>query len=109
MYTCVNGKSKISLPDGTKAWLHASTTLTYGNDFQERNRLVKISGEACFEVTKDERKAFIVQTEGMQVVLHGTKFNVDAPVDAAESRVSLIEGSVSLETLLESLYLKSGK
>lgn len=109
VYTCMNGKSKISLPDGTEVWLHANTTLTYGNDFQERNRLVRISGEAYFEVTRDERKAFIVQTEGMQVVVHGTKFNVEAPANTAESKVSLIEGSVSLETASENLLLKPGE
>lgn len=109
VYTCMNGKSKISLPDGTNVWLHANTTLTYGNDFQERNRLVRILGEAYFEVTKDEKKAFIVQTEGMQVVVHGTKFNVEAPANTNESRVSLIEGSVSLETASENLFLKPGE
>lgn len=109
VYTCMNGKSKIALPDGTKVWLHANTTLTYGNDYQERNRLVRISGEAYFEVTKDEKKSFIVQTDGMQVVVHGTKFNVEAPANATESRVSLIEGSVSLETSSENLFLKPGE
>lgn len=109
VYTCMNGKSQISLPDGSKVWLHANTTLTYGSDFQERNRLVRISGEAYFEVTKDMKKAFVVQTEGMQVVVHGTKFNVEAPANTNESRVSLIEGSVSLETPSENLFLKPGE
>lgn len=109
VYTCMNGKSKISLPDGTKVWLHVNTTLTYGNDFQEHNRLVSISGEAYFEVAKDEKKAFIVQTNGMRILVHGTKFNVESPADAYESRVSLIEGSVSLETPSDHVFLKPGE
>lgn len=108
VYTCMNGKSKVSLPDGTEVWLHDNTTLAYDNDFQGHNRLVRISGEAYFEVTRDEQKPFIVQTEGMRVVVHGTKFNVDSPESSPESRVSLIEGSVSLETSSENLFLKPG-
>ena len=109
VYTCMNGKSKVFLPDGTEVWLHANTALAYGNDFQESNRLVRLSGEAYFEVTRNEQQPFIVQTEGMQVVVHGTKFNVESSADAAESRVSLIEGSVSLETSSENILLKPGE
>lgn len=109
IYTCMNGKSKVNLPDGTEVWLHDHTTLAYGNDFQSRNRMVRISGEAYFEVTRDEDKPFIVQTDGMQVRVHGTKFNVDAHENTHESKVSLIEGSVSLETSAKNLFLKPGE
>lgn len=109
VYTCMHGKSKVYLPDGTGVWLHDNTTLAFGNDFQVHNRIVRISGEAYFEVTKDEQKPFIVQTEGMRVVVHGTKFNVDSPKNAPEGRVSLIEGSVSLETSSKNLFLKPGE
>lgn len=108
VYTCMNGKSKVFLPDGTEVWLHGNTTLAYGDDFQDHNRLVRVSGEAYFEVTRDEQKPFIVQTEGMRIVVHGTKFNVDSPENAPESRVSLMEGSVSLETASDNLFLKPG-
>lgn len=108
-YTCMNGKSKISLPDGSKVWLHANTTLSYGADFQEENRLVKVSGEAYFEVAKDLKKEFIVQTDGMQVVVHGTKFNVAAFESEDKSRVSLSEGSVSLRTSSGNIFLKPGE
>ncbi|GFH99274.1 FecR family protein [uncultured Phocaeicola sp.] len=109
VYTCMNGKSKVFLPDGTAVWLHGNTTLAYGNDFQDHDRMVRISGEAYFEVIRDEEKPFIVQTDGMRVVVHGTKFNVDAPENAPECKVSLIEGSVSLETSLDNLFLKPGE
>ena len=42
---------------------------------------------------------FIVQTEGMRIVVHGTKFNVDAFPGSENTLVSLVEGSVSLETV----------
>lgn len=109
VYTCMDGKSKVFLPDGTEVWLQANTTLAYGNDFQESERSVRLSGEAYFEVTTDERKPFIVRTEGMQVRVHGTKFTVSSPAGSAESKVSLMEGSVSLETLSKKVFLKPGE
>ena len=109
VYTSMDGKSKIFLPDGTGVWLQANTTLAYGNDFRDRDRSVRLSGEAYFEVAKDKRKPFIVHTEGMQVRVHGTKFNVASPDGAAESRVSLMEGSVSLETRAGLVFLKPGE
>ena len=109
VYTSMDGKSKIFLPDGTGVWLQANTTLAYGNDFRDRDCSVRLSGEAYFEVAKDKRKPFIVHTEGMQVRVHGTKFNVASPDGAAESRVSLMEGSVSLETRAGLVFLKPGE
>ena len=106
VYTCIDGKSKVFLPNGTGVWLQSNTTLTYGNDFRKESRLVHLSGEAYFEVAKDKEKPFIVQIEGMQVVVHGTKFNVESPKGAAQSKVSLIEGSVSLITSSERVFLK---
>lgn len=108
VYTCMSGKSRISLPDGSNVWLHANTTLICSDDFGGRERLVKMSGEAYFEVVKDEKKKFVVQTEGMQVLVHGTKFNVGASAEDKESKVSLVEGSVSLKTSSEEVFLKPG-
>lgn len=108
-YTCMNGKSKISLPDGSTVWLHTNTTLSYDGDFQKENRLVKVDGEAYFEVAKNPEKEFIVQAGGMQVVVHGTKFNVDAFGYEDKNRVSLVEGSVSLRTSSGNCFLKPGE
>lgn len=108
VYTCMSGKSKISLPDGSSVWLHANTTLTCSSTFLQQERLVKVAGEAYFEVAKDEKRKFVVQTDGMQVVVHGTQFNVAASASANESRVSLVEGVVSLNTSSENVFLKPG-
>ena len=60
--------------------------------------IVNVTGEAYFDVAHDADKPFIVQTEGMRIVVHGTKFNVDAFPGSENTLVSLVEGSVSLET-----------
>lgn len=109
MFQNLSGKSKVRLPDGTDVWLHANTTLSYDGNFLADDRSVHLSGEAYFEVTADKKRPFNVQTNGMSVVVHGTKFNVDAPRGADESTVSLVEGSVSLETPTGNQSLKPGE
>lgn len=105
----LSGKSKIQLPDGTEVWLHSNTTLVYKDDFTNDKRLVSVVGEAYFEVTPDKERPFIVQTQQMNIVVHGTKFNVNAPKEGTESTVSLVEGSISLETATQNQYLKPGE
>lgn len=109
VYSCLSGKSKVLLPDGSVVWLHGHTTLTCGSDFLKEERAVELTGEAYFEVTPDSKRPFIVQTDGMQVMVHGTKFTVEALVGASESRVTLVDGSVSMSTLSEQVYLKPGE
>ena len=91
-----NGKSKIILPDGTKVTLNTRSTIEYPSDFGMKNRRVKLSGQGYFDVTNDAGHEFIVSSEGMDIIVHGTKFNVYAYPDNDLREVSLIEGSVSL-------------
>lgn len=90
------GKSQIILPDGTKVILNAKSTIEYPADFGVKNRCVKLSGQGYFDVTKDASHEFIVSAQGMDVIVHGTKFNVYAYPDNFLKEVSLIEGSISL-------------
>ncbi|MDR0995405.1 MAG: FecR family protein [Tannerella sp.] len=95
--TAAGQKSQVLLPDGSRVWLNAGSILTYPCDFGRKERRVRLEGEAYFEVTKDARKAFRVEAEGLQVVVHGTKFNVAVRQGDSEASVSLLEGSVSVE------------
>lgn len=97
-YTNINGKSQVTLPDGTLVWLHSNTTLAYKTDFKEKSRTVTLDGEAYFEVAKDKEKRFIVHTDEMAVAVYGTKFNVSSRADKNGVNVSLLEGSVSFTT-----------
>lgn len=109
VYSNLGGKSKALLPDGTEVWLHSNSSLAYGTDFQSEYRKVNVVGEVYFDVTHDADKPFIVQTEGMSVTVHGTKFNVEAFPESDNTLVSLLEGSVSLETGLEKRMLRPGE
>ena len=109
LYSNLSGKSKVLLPDGSEVWMHTETALQYESQMNGKERMVNVTGEAYFDVTHDARKPFIVQTEGMRIVVHGTKFNVDAFPGSENTLVSLIEGSVSLETKTENRFLRPGE
>jgi len=90
----------LTLPDGTRIWMNAGTTLTYPTAFAANERKVALTGEAYFEVAKDYRKPFRVHfvsagREGNVEVL-GTHFNINAYDDEANARVTLLEGSVKV-------------
>jgi len=92
------------LPDGTKVWLNTNSTLEYPPSFKDDSRLVVLKGEAFFDVQKNG-KPFIVKTENMQVLVKGTRFNVQAYKNEAAVKTTLEEGSVELRVSRDnSLY-----
>ena len=94
-------KSQLILPDGTQVWMNSDSKLTYPADFSKTRRLVKLEGEAYFDVVHDEKNEFIVNTGTVNVLVHGTSFSVtDYPADPFIS-VALDKGSVSVETTRE--------
>lgn len=90
-------KSQLILPDGTKVWMNSDSKLTYSADFSITRRLVKLQGEAYFDVVHDENNQFVVNTGMVDIVVHGTSFSVtDYPADSFIS-VALDKGCVSVE------------
>lgn len=109
-YACVSGKSSASLPDRSQVWLHNDTRLLCEVSARGgEERVVSLRGEAYFEVAHDEDRPFVVETEGMTIRVHGTKFNVEAFPEMENTYVSLVEGSVSLKTATEHRYLNPGE
>lgn len=108
-YKSMGGKSMASLPDQSSVWLHSNTKLTCDIQHKKEERVVTLRGEAYFDVAHDKRKPFIVQTDGVRIVVHGTKFNVEAFPDMENIYVSLLEGSVSLDTENDHRYLAPGE
>ena len=109
VYTNLSGKSKVYLSDGTQVCLHTNTSLSLHTDFNDNSRLVNLLGEAYFDVKHDKDHPFVVETEGMKVVVHGTKFNVTFHPDSTNTYVGLVEGSVSLETSKEHRLMQPGE
>lgn len=103
-------KSKMTLADGTVVWLNAGSTLKYSDKFNTRSRKVMLSGEAYFEVTKQEDKAdFTVQTHGYDVVVKGTKFDVSAYPDDAFVTTALMEGVVEITRGKDKIRMQPGE
>ncbi|MEO8962041.1 MAG: FecR family protein [Ginsengibacter sp.] len=90
------GQFQLILPDGSKVWLNASSSLRFPTAFTGNHREVILTGEAYFEVAKNKEKPFRVKVGSMQVNVLGTHFNINAYQDENTVRTSLLEGSVRI-------------
>jgi ferric-dicitrate binding protein FerR (iron transport regulator) len=89
-------RSSLTLPDGTKVWLNAGSKLSYPVTFSNQYRAVRLVGEAYFEVKKDEKWPFLVNSGNMNIVVYGTTFNCNAYPENNEIQTVLVEGRVTL-------------
>jgi len=92
----VNQHRQIKLPDGTRVWLSPATKISYPDRFSEEQRIVKLEGEAFFEVMHDAKHPFIVQSGKLKTVVLGTSFNVSAYPKAASTEVTVVSGKVGV-------------
>ncbi|WP_290795965.1 FecR family protein [Flavihumibacter sp. UBA7668] len=92
-------KSRLVLPDGTQVWLNGNSELTYSNEqFGKENREVVLTGEAFFDVTKDEIYPFIIHAGPVNITVKGTAFNVKAYPKEKTIETSLVRGLVEVST-----------
>ena len=105
------GQYQVGLPDGTKVWLNAESSLKYPAKFANHNRTVELTGEGYFEVAKNKDKPFLVVTANQKVEVLGTHFNVNAYADEPSIKTTLLEGSVKVHQTgtLKSKSLKPGQ
>ena len=91
-------RMSVTLSDGTQVQLNGNTRIEYPVIFSRRQRNVKLSGEAFFEVKHDERHPFIVETFASKVEVLGTRFNVYADVASEYFSTTLVDGKVKVTT-----------
>jgi transmembrane sensor len=103
------GQYEVVLPDGTKVWMNAASSLVFPIQFTGNKRIVTLKGEAYFEVAKNTKMPFTVQLDQMQVEVLGTHFNIMAYADEPAVRTTLIEGSVKLLAGGRQQLLKPGQ
>ncbi len=90
-------RSKILLPDGTNVWLNSGSKITYSKDLDTGSlREVYLTGEAFFDVVRNEKRPFIIHTAKMDIKVLGTRFNVKAYLEDKTTETSLIKGSVEV-------------
>ena len=103
------GQYQVILPDGTKVWLNAASSLKFPTAFAGNQRSVELIGEAYFEVAKNTAKPFMVKVDKMQVKVLGTHFNIMAYSDEAAIKTTLLEGAIQLNTGSKRNFLKPGQ
>jgi transmembrane sensor len=89
-------RSSLTLPDGTKVWLNAGSSISYPVLFANDRRTISLTGEAYFEVKKDKKWPFVVSTKNMNVLVTGTTFNCNAYPENDQVQTVLVEGEVTL-------------
>ncbi|MGQ8338986.1 FecR family protein [Sunxiuqinia sp. A32] len=99
--------SEVLLADGTKVYLNAGSRLIYPEKFAGKEREVFLDGEAFFEVSKDKKHPFIVQTSEMNVEVLGTKFNLMAYESDPVYETVLTEGKVRIRKNIAGVFNKS--
>ncbi|TJZ53728.1 DUF4974 domain-containing protein [Sphingobacterium olei] len=106
------GQYQVTLPDGSKVWLNAASSLRYPSSFAGRSeRKVSLTGEGYFEIAKDKAKPFVVESNGQKIEVLGTKFNLNAYTTSHISKTTLLEGSIKLSATgtSESYILQPGQ
>jgi ferric-dicitrate binding protein FerR (iron transport regulator) len=99
--TPLGGQYKIVLPDGSKAWLNAASSLKYPTAFSGTHRYVEMSGEVYFEIEPNKKMPFQVKVtdtkakgKDMEITVLGTHFNISSYGDEPTMQTTLLEGSV---------------
>ncbi|RKR83985.1 FecR family protein [Mucilaginibacter gracilis] len=98
------------LPDHSKVWLNAASSLTYSANLMDHGkRRVTLKGEGYFEIAKDKVHPFIVKSNDQEVEVLGTHFNVNAYPDEYGIATTLLEGSVSVRSGRNFRMIKPGE
>jgi transmembrane sensor len=102
------GHFQVELPDGSNAWLNASSSISFPVAFRKDRREVTVAGEVYFEVAKRSEPFLVNSPKGVVQVL-GTHFNVMAYDNEAEAAVTLLEGSVKVSAAGGTNMLQPGQ
>lgn len=89
-------RSQVVLPDGSKVWLNAESTIKFPVPFPKDSRNVDLMGEAFFDVAKNPEQPFVVHSGNVDVKVLGTRFNYKAFKEDNTIEVVLEEGKIAL-------------
>lgn len=93
-----NGRQyAVVLPDGTKVWLNAASSLKYPTQFTGKLRSVELTGEGYFQVAHNKAMPFIVRTATQAVKVLGTEFNINSYADEGRTVTTLETGSIQVQ------------
>ena len=101
--------NQVFLADGTRIWINSETRLIVPSVFGINERIVKLNGEAFFEVAKDQKRPFRVKVNGQQIEVIGTSFNVRAYDNSNKIETTLETGQIKLRTGSQTTMLLPGE
>jgi ferric-dicitrate binding protein FerR (iron transport regulator) len=93
------GQYQVVLPDGSKVWLNAASSLRFPTAFAGKERSVTITGEAYFDIVPNKNMPFTVQVNDTKIEVLGTRFNVNSYSNEAMLRTTLLDGAVRVSQL----------
>lgn len=96
-------KSFVILPDSSKVWLNSDSKIIFSLNF-DNERIIKLSGEAYFEVVNIKNKPFKVITPYITIDVIGTKFNVKSYQEDKTVETTLIQGKIKIKDNKNSMY-----
>ena len=101
----------VVLPDGSKVWINAASSLRYPTAFAGNERKVELTGEAYFEVVHNPAMPFRIVTSSQTVEVLGTHFNINAYNDEPAVKTTLLEGKVKITATADNVvrYLLPGQ
>lgn len=94
--TTTNESKTIDLADGSQITLNQSSSLTYAPSEEHQQRNVTLIGDAFFDVARDEKRPFVIETKHLEIEVLGTSFYVDARDDENEVQVIVKSGKVAV-------------
>lgn len=103
------GQFNIVLPDGSRVWMNAASSMRYPTAFNGNSRVVELQGQAYFEVAHDAHKPFSVKVNDLEVQVLGTRFDVMAYADEKSINTTLLEGLVNVKNGAMEQQLRPGQ
>lgn len=104
VFNSQNGISEVVLPDSSVVTLNHGSRLSYSTNYNKSSRDVKLEGEACFQVARNEHVPFVVKIRQIDIKVLGTVFNVSAYGEEEEVVTSLISGSVEIKKNMDNKH-----
>lgn len=103
------GQYQAVLPDGSKVWLNAASSIKFPSSFNHKERKVEITGEVYLEVAQNPEQPFIVNVRGAEIQVLGTSFNINAYEEEDVLKTTLVTGAVKISMSDRSVPLRPGQ
>ncbi|MDD2511624.1 MAG: DUF4974 domain-containing protein [Proteiniphilum sp.] len=104
--TNLGERAQVTLPDGSKVWLNACSSIKYHQSLFSRKRKAALKGEAYFEIAHNKRLPFVVSFNEAEIEVLGTKFNARSNEDEPFITATLIDGSIRFVNKSSDLSVK---